>query len=168
MQDHESIWSQSTELPHRKPLHGDIRVDAVVIGAGMAGVLIADRLQRCGVKTVVLEASRTGSGQTRNTTAKITSQHDMVYDALIKRFGEAGARQYARANEQAIGEYAAMVKERGIDCDFHETSAYLYSQTSAEPLRREAEAAAGLGIDAHFVADAGLPFPIKGAVRFDG
>ena len=145
-----------------------MEVEAAVIGAGMAGVLIADRLRSRGVKTVVLEASRIGSGQSGNTTAKITSQHGMIYDALIQKFGAERARQYAEANQLAIREYAQTIRERQIDCDFREAPAYLYSENAAEPLHREVEAAAGLGIDARFVDDAELPFPVAGAVRFDG
>ena len=163
-----SLWRQSVEIPGRRPLDRDMEVEAAVIGAGMAGVLIADRLQSRGVKTVVLEASRIGSGQTGNTTAKITSQHDMIYDALIQRFGAGRARQYAEANQLAIRQYADMIRERRIDCDFREAPAYLYSENAAEPLRREAEAAANLGIDAQFVEDVELPFPVAGAVRFGG
>ncbi len=161
-----SLWEQTVDIPRRAPLSGDVVTQAIVIGAGMAGVLIADRLTQRGVATVVLEASRIGSGQTRRTTAKITSQHGMTYDALIKRFGQERAQQYAQANEQAIRAYAECVRKRDIDCDFRETASYLYAFENDAPLRREAEAAAALGIDARFVSDPGLPFAVAGAVRF--
>ena len=72
----ESIWSESIEISRRKPLPGDMEVPAVVIGAGIAGILTAYYLSQKGIRTVVLEADRIGSGQTKNTTAKITSQHN--------------------------------------------------------------------------------------------
>lgn len=165
--DTESLWSKSTEMPHREPLDRDLQADAAVIGAGMAGVLIADRLQKRGIRTVVLEADRIGSGQTKNTTAKITSQHGMIYDALIRNFGKIRARQYAEANESAIREYESMILERNIACDFRKTAAVLYTTTNGDPMRREAAAAADLGIDAHFVRDTELPFGVAGAERFD-
>ena len=163
-----SLWHESAEIPRREPLDRDLNVDAAVIGAGMAGVLIADRLRERGLRVAVLEASRIGSGQTGNTTAKIASQHGMIYDALIQKFGSERARQYARANQLAVREYARIVRERGIDCDFREAPAYIYSEAAAEPLRREAEAAAGLGLDARFESETELPFPVAGAVRFGG
>ena len=168
MSNSESLWSQSTQIPRREKLTRDISADVVVIGAGMAGVLIADRLKRRGVDAVVLEASRIGSGQTKNTTAKITSQHGMLYHALVERFGRERAQQYASANQQAIREYEALIHERGIDCDFKEVSACLYSKSDADALHREAEAAASLGIDASFADETALPFPVAGAVRFAG
>ena len=43
---------------------------------------------------VVLEANRTGSGQTGNTTAKVTAQHGLIYEKLIRTLGKDRARQY--------------------------------------------------------------------------
>ena len=164
---HESLWQQSTDLPRRKPLAHDLEVDAAVIGAGLAGVLIADQLQRRGLKTVVLEARRVGSGQTGRTTAKITSQHGLIYHGLIERFGREKAQFYADANQQAIRQYADMIQQRRISCGFREAPTYLYSCIDATPLKRESEAAASLGIDARFVTETELPFPVAGAVRFE-
>lgn len=166
MKGQSSIWQRTAELPARPPLPGDIEVEAAVIGAGMAGVLIADRLKRQGVQAVVLEAARVGGGQTARTTAKITGQHGVIYDALIRNFGEARAAQYARANAWAVQAYGRMIRERGIECDFREAPAYLYSTDDGAPLRQEAEAAKRLGIAADFVTETELPFPVAGAARF--
>ena len=83
----ESVWTEDTEIRRREPLPGDREVPAVVIGAGLAGILTAYYLQKEGIRTVVLEADRIGSGQTKNTTAKITSQHNLIYSRLIRTFG---------------------------------------------------------------------------------
>lgn len=166
----ESIWLQDTDIKPRPSLPGDMTVEAAVIGGGMAGILTAYFLQRQGVQTVVLEAAHTGSGQTQNTTAKITSQHNLIYDKLLHNFGREKAAQYARANEQAIGEYRRIITENKIDCSFEERPAYLYS-TSADDvpdLRREAAAAQKLGIAAEYTPQLDLPLTVAGAVRFDG
>ena len=70
----ESIWSQSCTIPPRQPLTGDLEVEAAVIGGGMAGILTAFLLQEAGYQVAVVEAGRIASGQSRNTTAKITAQ----------------------------------------------------------------------------------------------
>jgi len=163
-----SIWSQSTELAPRPPLPGTMRVDALVIGAGMAGLLTAYFLQEAGLKTVVVEASRIGSGQTKNTTAKLTSQHGLIYHELLERLGEEKARQYAEANQSAIAAYWELAKKKNIGCELVECPAYLYSATAAEALEREAEAARSLGLPAELVRETELPFPVAAALRFSG
>ena len=162
----ESIWSQSCKIRERERLPDDMEVETAVIGAGMAGILTAFALQEAGCQVVVLEADRIGSGQTRNTTAKITSQHGMIYQKLIKTFGVDAARQYAQANESAIRAYKAIIKTHHIDCDLEERSAYLYGN-DARLLQEEAQAAAELGLPAAYVTDLKIPVPAVGAVRFD-
>ena len=162
-----SIWSETTQIAPRPPLPGDLDTDTAVIGGGMAGVLTAWLLKEAGVESVVLEAQRLGSGQTRNTTAKITSQHGLIYDKLTRRFGAEQAGQYARVNQRAIAEYRRIVRELAIDCALEERAAYLYSTLDEDALRAEAHAARALGLNAQFTAQTALPFPVKGAVRFE-
>ena len=84
----ESIWTRTT-LPVHPPLEGRHRCDAVVLGGGMAGILTAWFLRQHGLSVIVLEANRVGSGQTQNTTAKITAQHGLIYERLIDQLGAA-------------------------------------------------------------------------------
>lgn len=163
----ESIWTKTCGIPKRESLQKDMETEIAVIGAGMAGILTAYQLKKAGKQVIILEANRIASGQTRNTTAKITSQHDLKYAQLISSVGEEKARQYAMANETAIAEYRKIIQEENIKCDFEETCAYVYS-TSAERLMEEAEAAASLGLPASFVSSNTLPFQRSCALRFDG
>ena len=114
----ESIWSQTCELTKRPALSKDIEVDVAVIGGGMAGILTAWQLERAGVRTVVLEADKIGGGQTKNTTAKITSQHGMFCHTFLAKKGEETARKYVQANQQAVEEYKRIIQETKIDCNF--------------------------------------------------
>ncbi len=162
-----SIWMENTEIRRREPLEGDIEVPAVVIGAGLAGILTAYYLKQAGVRAVVLEADRIGSGQTKNTTAKITSQHNLIYSRLVRSFGRHMAEHYAMANEAAIGEYEKLIREKGIDCDFVRCPACLYSRMGTALLKQEAEAAKSLGVKAFFGTECELPFPVAGVVSFE-
>ena len=168
----ESLWRKQT--PNIKPLKGkentlstDTHRDVIVVGAGLAGILIAFYLKESGKRVLVLEADTICSGQTERTTAKITSQHDIKYTKLISEMGAETARLYAQANESAIREYERLIKERNIDCDFYKCPAYLYTTGEEVELLEEAMVAASLGIDASFTTDTELPFPVTGAVRFN-
>lgn len=161
-----SIWSE-TKIPPRHPLTTDQEVEAAVIGAGMAGILTAYFLSLQGMKVIVLEADRIGSGQTQNTTAKITSQHGMIYKKLIKTLGSEKARLYGAGNQAAIDKYQEIIERENISCDFERLPAYLYSTKDKKELILEAEAASSLGLPAHFCEKVSLPFQTKGAVCFD-
>jgi glycine/D-amino acid oxidase-like deaminating enzyme len=167
----ESLWRKQT--PNIEPLKGkentlstDTHRDVIVVGAGLAGVLIAYYLKESGKKVLVLESGKIASGQTEGTTAKITSQHDIKYTKLINEMGVETARLYAQANESAIREYDRLIKEKHIECDFKKCPAYLYTTGEEVLLMEEAMVAASLGIDAAFTTETELPFPITGAVCF--
>lgn len=146
--------------------YASIKYDVIVIGAGMAGVLIAYYLQEAGKKVLVLEAKTIASGQTEGTTAKITSQHGLKYSHLLNTVGLEKAKLYAQANEEAIGEYARLIDEKKIDCQFQRTTAFLYATEDERPLKEEARVASLLGIDAYYTEKTELPFEVLGAVGF--
>ena len=113
----ESIWTKTYSRQKQPALNGDIETEAVVIGGGMAGILTAWQLKEAGVKTVVLEADQIGGGQTKNTTAKITSQHGLFCQTFIEKKGEEAARSYLQANQRAVEEYKRITDREKIDCD---------------------------------------------------
>lgn len=161
----QSIWTRSCELRERPALDKDIKTEAAVIGGGMAGILTAWELESAGVRTVVLEAERIGSGQTGNTTAKITSQHGMFCSEFLERKGKETAEKYVRANEEAVREYKRIVKEKRIDCDLEQTDSYVYS-SDEEALEKEVAAAVRLGVNASMERKTEIPVACVGAVRF--
>ncbi|MBD5459979.1 MAG: FAD-dependent oxidoreductase [Lachnospiraceae bacterium] len=150
-----SVWDSTTSKQIRQPLEQNIAADAAVIGGGMCGILTAYRLKEEGLDTVVLEANETGSGQTHLTTAKITAQHGLCYDALIRSAGYAKAKQYADANRIAVRQYANLVESLDIHCRFDKVNSYLYTccRDPEQPgggldaLQREKAAALTLGIE---------------------
>ena len=162
----ESIWSQTVQIDKREHLPGDTNADVAVIGAGMAGLITAYLLKKQGKNVVVLEADRIAGGQTKNTTAKITSQHGAIYKTLIEHYGREKAQLYARANESAIDAYEKIIYDEGIDCHFKRENSYLYSTVDENSLKEELRAAASLGIKSYLVKLTKLPFPVKGAVCF--
>ena len=94
---------------------------------GMAGVLCAYMLQQAGIPYVLAEAQSICSGITKNTTAKITVQHSLIYDKLIRKFGVEKARQYLEANESALCKYRELCRD--IDCDYEEKPMFILLTT---------------------------------------
>lgn len=161
-----TIWTESVSIPKRNHLPGNLSTDVAVIGGGMAGILTAHYLSQAGRQVIVLEADRIGLGQTAGTTAKITSQHNLIYDRLIKTMGKKKAGLYAAANQQAIAEFRHLIKSRSIFCDLEFCSSCLYSLEREDLLQREWKAAREVGIQAEFQKNTELPFSVKGALYY--
>lgn len=159
-----TIWSDSTKLPHFPSLKKDLNTDVLIIGGGMAGILCAYMLEQKGIDYALIEADSICQGVTGRTTAKITSQHGLIYHKLLSRFGTEKALQYWKLNQQALCEFEKLAQ--GIDCDFQRRDSYLYARSSAGILEKEREALQRLGIPFEFVAALPLPFPVLGAVKF--
>lgn len=141
----------------------DLKTDVLVIGGGMAGILTAYFLTQSGVDCLLVEGNHIASGVTGNTTAKVTAQHGMIYDSLIRRFGAEAARQYYDANTAAIRQYKQLAED--IGCDMEEKTAYVYSRTDTKKLEKEAEAYRKLSIPFQWDGrKSPLPFPVTGAV----
>ena len=162
----DSLWKNNLEKREFAPLPGDRKINTVIIGGGMAGILIAYYLGQVGVPAIVLEADRVGSGQTGKTTAKITSQHNLIYDKLLRVFGKEKAIHYASASEKAIDAYEQLVEREKIDCDFERCSSFLFSRKREASLKAERKAAEQLGLPVRYKSRTELPFPVAGAVEF--
>lgn len=160
----DSLWSKTVERPDFPQLSGDAACDVLIIGGGMAGVLLAKELHQRNVDYLLIEAKRIGSGTTQGTTAVLTAQHDTLYENLIRRFGEEKARQYLKANLDAVERFRALSAD--IPCDFEEKPSFMFSRMDDRALRREAQTVRRLGFPAQFVTKTRLPFPVAGAVIY--
>ncbi|MGM9680451.1 MAG: FAD-dependent oxidoreductase [Eubacteriales bacterium] len=158
-----SVWT-NIELPHFSPLEKSVKTDVLIIGGGMAGLLSAYRLSRAGVHCLLLEADKICSGITHCTTAKITSQHGFIYQKLVKRFGEDGARQYYEANQKAVADYRELCGS--IDCDFEPADSFVYTLDDEKKAEREWSACQKAGIPAEYADTLPLPIQTRGAIRF--
>lgn len=159
----DSLWEKTATLPKFDRLRTDLKTDVLIIGGGMAGILCAYFLHRAGVDYALAEAETVCSGITKNTTAKITVQHGLIYDRLIRTFGKTRAAQYLAANQAALQQYREI--SRQIDCDFEEEDAFVYSLNNRRKIENEIAALERLGLHPEFAERTALPFPIAGAVR---
>lgn len=159
-----SVWTAYTTLPQFDKLTGEKKTDVLIIGGGLCGILCAYFLQNAGIDYILAEGSRIASGTTKNTTGKITSQHGLIYDKLIRSLGKEKAQMYLNANQDAIKEYEILCKN--INCDLEKKSAYTYSLKDREKLEKEVEAVNSLGFNAEFTENTELPFKTCGAVCF--
>ena len=159
----DSIWSEVSKNDGFPQLRGNLKTDVVIVGGGLAGVLCLKELTDRGVDCILLEAKSIGSGITKNTTAKITFQHGLIYDKLIKNVGLEKAKQYLTANKNALEKFKKTAEE--FPCDFEEKDAFVYSATDRIKIENEIKAYEKLGISAEFVSSIPLPVECIGALK---
>lgn len=164
-----SVWIDTTINPNFPHITEDLHdVDVAIVGGGMTGVMSAFLLAYAGKKVVLLEARELLSDVTGHTTAKLTYQHGLVYDYLIRAFGKDRAADYLKANQTGLRLIDATIKEFDINCDYEILDSYVYSEDESfvDAIKKEVQSAVELEIPATFEEEIPLDFRIKGAVRF--
>ncbi len=163
MSDHvKSIWVKDLPCVRFDTLKSNQNTDALIIGGGIAGILCAYKLKNAGVDCMLVEAKEICTGITENTTAKITLQHGLIYNKMIRRFGVDKARLYAEAQKKACREYARLCEN--IDCDYEMRDSYVYSLNDRKKIENEVASLARIGVKAEFSNAKELPFSVAGAV----
>ncbi len=124
-----SYWIDSVKDSKKyNVLEENIKTDICIIGGGLAGVSTAYNLSKYKIRTVLIEKDRIGMQTSGNSTAKITSQHGLIYKYLVDSKGKDFARRYYDANEKAIRNIENIIQKENIDCDFERQPAYVFTQ----------------------------------------
>lgn len=164
-----SLWIDETEkINSNGELSEDTSADVCIIGAGISGITLSYYLTKKGYKTIVIERNEIGHGVTGHTTAKITSQHSLIYHYLSNQYGIKFAKKYFEANEEAIKNIEEIVRENNIACDFERKDNYIYAinEENVEKIDEESESLKYININAEKVEKSDLPFKIQKGVVF--
>lgn len=164
-----SLWVETTKKTNYPTLaDDDTQYDLIVVGGGITGVVAAYYAVERGLKTALIEKNRLVEWTTGSTTAKLSSQHYLIYDYLLRRHGKAAAQAYADANQRGIDKVEELSKTLGIDCEFSRRDAYVFTSKDdkVEAIKGEVEAARQLGLPASFETTTELPFDVMGAIKF--
>ena len=149
-------------------LECDTSADVCIIGAGISGITTAYYLTKKGYNTIVIEKNEIGNGVTGHTTAKITSQHGLIYHYLSKQYGIKFAKKYFEANEEAIKNIEDIIRENNIDCDFERKNNYIYTinKENVGKIEEEAESLRYINLNAEKIEKTDLPFNIQKGIMF--
>lgn len=166
----QSLWRTFyPAVPAYPKLTGNITVDVAVVGAGITGLTTAYLLKNAGLTVAVVEKHTVGGGTTGRTTGKVTSQHNLMYADMEKRFDQKVTKMYGEANETAIREIERIISKEQISCDWERDDNYVFTADTKrlEEFKKEADAAVRAGLPASFETTSPLPFEIKAAVKFE-
>lgn len=158
-----SIWSSLNEYPKTNILDKNMKCDVLVIGGGICGVLITYMLSKNKVDTILVEKNKLGSGITKNTTAVLSAQQEILYKDRIKKTNADKAKMFYNANMMAIEEFDNLSKEYSFE--FERISSYIYNKNKDNELKEEYEVLKDLGIDAYY-HEIDLPFNAVDAIEF--
>ncbi|MGK3956275.1 FAD-dependent oxidoreductase [Arthrobacter sp. R4] len=163
-----SIWLDRKESFSPDPFRAGSAYDTVVAGAGLTGLVTALLLARSGQRVLVLEARYPGAVTTGNTTAKVSLLQGTVLSGLARQYSAKQVQAYVDANREGQAWLLRYLQEQGVP--FQTRDAYTYATTGdgLERLREELTAGTTAGLDIDYTGDAGLPFPVQGALKLAG
>jgi glycine/D-amino acid oxidase-like deaminating enzyme len=149
LRDGEAFWSISSGLMGvHPPLGRDVTTDAVVIGAGITGALVAYQLAKAGVGVVALDKRDVAHGSTTASTALLQYEIDTHLTELVQKVGPERANRAYRLCLESIQKLETLTQELGDDCGFarRESLYYASSKKDAEDLPAEFQARREIGI----------------------
>ena len=163
-----SLWLNEKAKEKFPKLEKDLETQVCIIGAGIFGISTAYYLTQKGYNVTILERNKIANRVTGHTTAKITSQHGLIYHYLLNQYGKEFARKYYLANQKSIQEIEKIITKNQIACDFKRQNSCVYTTNKSESdkINEELHALKELDIEASKIEEAPLPFEIVSGVKF--
>jgi glycine/D-amino acid oxidase-like deaminating enzyme len=142
------FWAVRNGLLQAYPaLDTDLACDVVVLGGGVTGALIADRLVDAGLDVVVLDKREIGWGSTAGTTGLIQYELDTPLTELAAMLGASHAERAWLACLEAVHRLGALVDGLEDRCGFSpRQSVYLAGRRDRRLFEQEYEARRRLGL----------------------
>lgn len=160
----QSIWQKYINFKKFSELKQNIKTDVLIVGGGITGILCAFELDRRGIDYTLVDAGRICSSVTENTTAKITSQHGLIYNKIETEFNTDFARLYLHANENAIADFKALSEK--YKCDLEIKDNYVYSKDDYTKIENELKTLEKITNLAEPANNLNIPVANVGAVKF--
>ncbi len=103
--------------PAGAPLAGAVQADAVVVGAGYAGLSAAIELAQRGMNVVVLEAERVGAGASGRNGGQVIVGYASGQHPFVEQLGRADARRAWDMSMESIRLLDGHIEQHHIECD---------------------------------------------------
>ncbi len=163
-----SYWLNSVNIPtfeqHDEKKH---HTEVCIVGGGITGITAAYLLSKQGIEVTVIEAGKLLHGTTGLTTAKVTTQHGLIYSELINHIGLEKTQLYYEANNEAKRLIEQIIKDEEIECRYTNENAFLYTDDNKEikKIEEEFNAYNKLNIDSETTHILPIHLPIKLAIK---
>ncbi len=152
-----SPWFATARHPIRLDVTENMKCDALVVGGGITGSLVAERLTRQGLDVVLIDRELPGRGSTAASTSMLLWEIDRPLTRLTEAYGfERASRAYLASLNAVVG-LRSLVLELGLSCDMREKhSLYLAAGSTSKELLREHELRKRASLPGEFLGHARL------------
>ena len=142
-----------------------MKCDALIVGGGITGSLIAERLTRQGLDVVIVDREFPGRGSTAASTSMLLWEIDRPLAQLTEIYGFERASRAYLASLHAVARLKSLVLQLGIGCEMRDrNSLYLAAGDTGKPLREEHELRRRAGLPGDFL-DHGMLLDVFGMAR---
>jgi len=162
-----SLWLDRSRLDYSSEFVPSTKVNVVVVGAGLTGIVTALLFARAGRRVALLEARTTGAVTTGNTTGKISLLQGTRLSSIAKKHSPTAVRAYVEANQEGQQWLLDYCADNSVAVQRETAFSYANGSEGTVALRDEFDAARIAGLDVHWSDTVELPFPVAGAVRLD-
>jgi glycine/D-amino acid oxidase-like deaminating enzyme len=160
-----SPWHTTPEHAVRRELGEDVKCDALIVGGGITGSLIAERLTRGGLDVIVIDRELPGRGSTAASTSMLLWEIDRSLTQLTEIYGFERASRAYQASLQAVAGLQSLVHRLGISCELRDKpSLYLAAGDTSKELLGEHQLRERAGLPGEFL-DHGMLLDVFGIAR---
>lgn len=131
---------------------GSFSCEVLIIGAGVTGALIAERLTRDGRDVVIVDREEPTQGSTLASTAMLLWEIDRPLGQLVALYGHERAVRAYQASFAAVRGLIGLVSRCGVVCELHRHDAlYLAAEERADDLVAETALRNRAGLPSRFL-----------------
>jgi glycine/D-amino acid oxidase-like deaminating enzyme len=132
-----SPWFERAGQRTRTEITENLKCDALIVGGGITGSLIAERLTRQGLDVVIIDRELPGRGSTAASTSMLLWEIDRSLTQLTEAYGFERASRAYHASLQAVSGLKSLVAELGLPCDMREKDSLYLAAGAAKELIEE-------------------------------
>jgi glycine/D-amino acid oxidase-like deaminating enzyme len=133
-----SPWFARAEQRSRTDITENLKCDALIVGGGITGSLIAERLTRQGLDVVIIDRELAGRGSTAASTSMLLWEIDCSLRQLTETYGFERASRAYQASLQAVRGLKSLVADLRLPSDMRDKdSLYLATGPDAKQLVEE-------------------------------
>ncbi len=129
-----------------------MKCDALIVGGGITGSLIGERLTRQGLGVIIIDREHPGGGSTAASTSMLLWEIDRSLTQLTQAYGFEKASRAYRASLDAVAGLKSLILHLGIPCELGDRhSLYLATRDTDKELFEEHQLRQRAGLPGSFL-----------------